>query len=111
MNACDLIPPSLCRSCWASRTGTGFDAGWLKVKAGLATVLASRRDDRLSPDLIHRRAEHKKKSDGKIHRPQADERILTGAFKECQGRSRVLQKLEGRGDAGFPRSAPSPYPS
>ncbi|MCY1535653.1 Phage integrase family protein [compost metagenome] len=69
-----------------SKTEKASDAGWLKIKVTpqLAAVLARCRDDVLSPYLVHRKPERKKKREGKAHWTQVDERFLTRAFKDAR---------------------------
>ncbi|WP_280291371.1 hypothetical protein [Pseudomonas sp. BN417] len=91
----------------------GFDAGCLKIKVTpqLATVLASCRDDVLSPCLIHRRPERKKKRDGKIHWTQADERLLTRAFKDARDEAGCCRSWKEEEMQAFrdPRPLPTPH--
>lgn len=69
-----------------SKTERASDAGWLKVKITpqLASILARCRDDVLSPYLVHRRPDRKKKREGKDHWTKVDERFLTRAFKNSR---------------------------
>lgn len=69
-----------------NKTAKAADAGWLKIKITpqLQAVLARCRDDVLSPYLIHRRPERKKKREGKDHWTKVDERFLTRAFKDAR---------------------------
>lgn len=69
-----------------NKTAKAADAGWLKLKvtSSLQAVLTRCRDDVLSPYLIHRRPERKKKREGKDHWTKVDERFLTRAFKDAR---------------------------
>jgi integrase len=69
-----------------NKTSKAADAGWLKIKVTpqLQVVLNRCRDDVLSPYLIHRRPERKKKREGKDHWTKVDERFLTRAFKDVR---------------------------
>ncbi|MBA1290527.1 phage integrase Arm DNA-binding domain-containing protein [Pseudomonas japonica] len=72
-----------------SKTEKASDAGWLKVKVTpqLTAILARCRDEVLSPYLVHRRPERKKKREGKDHWTKVDERFLTRAFKDARDAS------------------------
>lgn len=84
-----------------SKTEKASDAGWLKLKITeqLNQVLNRCRDDILSPYLVHRRPERKKKREGRI-----TGRRWTSDFslepQGCEGCRRLLQRPQGRGDAG-----------
>jgi integrase len=69
-----------------NKTAKAADAGWLKIKITpqLQAVLTRCRDDVLSPYLIHRRPERKKKREGKDHWTKVDERFLTRTFKDAR---------------------------
>ncbi len=69
-----------------NKSAKAADAGWLKIKITpqLQAVLARCRNDVLSPYLIHRRPERKKKREGKDHWTKVDERFLTKAFEDAR---------------------------
>ncbi|MGC3891239.1 phage integrase Arm DNA-binding domain-containing protein [Pseudomonas urmiensis] len=86
-----------------SKTEKASDAGWLKIKITdqLADVLARCRDDILSPYLVHRRPERKKKREGKDHWTKVDERFLTRAFKDARDAAGCYRDLKEEEMPGF----------
>lgn len=86
-----------------NKTEKASDAGWLKIKvtAQLGEVLSRCRDDILSPYLIHRRPERKKKREGKDHWTKIDERFLTRAFKDARDAAGCYRDLKEEEMPGF----------
>lgn len=85
------------------KTEKASDAGWLKIKVTdqLSEVLARCRDDILSPYLVHRRPERKKKREGKDHWTKVDERFLTRAFKDARDAAGCYRDLKEEEMPGF----------
>ncbi|MDD0974929.1 phage integrase Arm DNA-binding domain-containing protein [Pseudomonas fontis] len=86
-----------------NKTEKASDAGWLKIKITeqLSDVLARCRDDLLSPYLVHRRPERKKKREGKDHWTKVDERFLTRAFKDARDTAGCYSDLKEEEMPGF----------
>ncbi len=86
-----------------SKTEKASDAGWLKIKVTdqLGEVLGRCRDDILSPYLVHRRPERKKKREGKDHWTKVDERFLTRAFKDARDAAGCYSDLKEEEMPGF----------
>lgn len=86
-----------------NKTEKASDAGWLKIKVTdqLSEVLTRCRDDILSPYLVHRRPERKKKREGKDHWTKVDERFLTRAFKDARDTAGCYSDLKEEEMPGF----------
>jgi integrase len=86
-----------------NKTEKASDAGWLKIKVTdqLGEVLSRCRDDILSPYLVHRRPERKKKREGKDHWTKIDERFLTRAFKDARDVAGCYRDLKEGEMPGF----------
>jgi len=86
-----------------SKTEKASDAGWLKLRVTehLSEVITRCRDDVLSPYLVHRRPERKKKREGKDHWTKIDERFLTRAFKDARDAAGCYRDLKEEEMPGF----------
>jgi integrase len=86
-----------------SKTEKTSDAGWLKLRVTehLGEVITRCRDDVLSPYLVHRRPERKKKREGKDHWTKIDERFLTRAFKDARDAAGCYRDLKEEEMPGF----------
>lgn len=86
-----------------SKTEKASNAGWLKLRVTehLGEVITRCRDDVLSPYLVHRRPERKKKREGKDHWTKIDERFLTRAFKDARDAAGCYRDLKEEEMPGF----------